>query len=448
MMKKARTELLAGLVIFILTCSIFILSHNRQIADSKYSMLVSESLLHHGTFALDRYGFEDFGKQNAGGWGGIYQLELANGHVYYYLPPGSSMLSVPWVAVMNAFGISAANADGAYNLRGERIIQASLAAILMAAFASLVFFASRLLLPLSWSALIAFSVALGTQVLSTASRGLWSDTWGILLVGFVAYILLAHACGRRQIRPMFLATLVAWSYFVRPTNSLAVVAVTGYIFFFCRPLFIRYLAVGIAWLIAFIAYSWFHFGHALPSYFLASRLDFHLFWIALAGNLISPSRGLLIFVPVIIFVIYLLVSYAPELPSRRLAILALAVIVAHLVAVSGYAHWWAGHCFGPRFTAGLVPWFALLGILAIRARLAWVEQHEPHGHSLRWNAEIVFGAVLLLISVGINARGAMNGATAAWNQKPVNVDHHPARAWEWRQPQFVAKADENNGRQP
>jgi hypothetical protein len=62
---KPKTDLFAGLVIFIITCSIFILSHNRQIADSKYSMLVSESLLHHGTFTLDRYGFEDFGKQNA-----------------------------------------------------------------------------------------------------------------------------------------------------------------------------------------------------------------------------------------------------------------------------------------------------------------------------------------------------------------------------------------------
>src|SRR5438876_2206025 len=330
---KAKTDLLAGLVIFILTCSIFILSHNRQIADSKYSMLVSESLLHHGTFALDRYGFEDFGKQNAGGWGGIYQLELANGHVYYYLPPGSSILSLPWVAVMNAFGISASNADGAYNLRGERIIQASLAAILMAAFACAVFFTSRLLLPLGWSALIAFSVALGTQVLSTASRGLWSDTWGILLVGFVVYMLLAHEGGRHQIRPMLLATLLAWSYFVRPTNSLAVVAVTVYIFVSCRPSFIRYMVVGLAWLIAFIAYSWFHFGHALPSYFLASRLDFHLFWIALAGNLISPSRGVLISVLVIIFVIFLLVRYAPELPSRRLAIISLAIIVAHLIVV-------------------------------------------------------------------------------------------------------------------
>jgi hypothetical protein len=438
MKTKPKTDLFAGLVIFILTCSIFVLSHNHQVNDSKYSMLVSESVLHHGTFTLDRYVFPDYGKLNGAGWGGIYHLEEVDGHVYYYFPPGSSILSLPWVAVMNAFGISASNVDGTHNLRSETIIQASLAAILMAAFACLVFFSSRLLLPLSWSVLIAFGTAFGTQVLSTASRGLWSDTWGILLVGFVVYILLAHECGRRQIRPMLLATLLAWSYFVRPTNSLAVVAVTAYIFLFCRSLFIRYIAVGIAWLIGFITYSWFHFGHALPSYFLASRLDFHSFWIALPGNLVSPSRGLLVFVPVIIFAVYLLARYRKELPSSRLATLCLFIVVAHLIIVSGFSPWWGGHCFGPRYTASLVPWFALLGILAIKARVSWREKHEPARYSRRWKTEIAFGATLLLISVGINARGAMNGATALWNQKPVNVDEHPERVWDWKHPQFLA----------
>jgi hypothetical protein len=435
---KIRTELIAGSLVFIVTFVVFILSHNRQIADSRYSMLVSEGLLHHRTFTLDAYVFPDSGNQNAPGWRGIYQLESKDGHVYYYLPPGSSILSLPWVALMNAVGISAANADGTYNPRGERIIQATLAAMLMATFACLVFYSSRLMLPLKWSLLIAFGAALGTQVLSSASRGLWSDTWGILLIGCVVYLILGHESVQRRIYPELLATLLAWSYVVRPTNSLAVIAVTAYVIVFCRAQFVRYFVVGLAWLAAFVGYSWYHFGHALPSYFLASRLDFHSFWIALAGNLISPSRGLLVFVPVIIFVVYLLARYANYLPFRRLAILSLAIIVAHVTVVSGFPHWWAGHSFGPRFTTGLVPWFALLAILAIKARLAWREKYESGRSSRLWKTEIAFGAVLLLISVGINARGAMNGATARWNQIPVNVDEHPERVWDWRHPQFLA----------
>ena len=44
-----------------------------------------------------------------------YQLELVNGRLYYHLPPGTSILSIPFVAVMNAFGVSAANPDRTHN---------------------------------------------------------------------------------------------------------------------------------------------------------------------------------------------------------------------------------------------------------------------------------------------------------------------------------------------
>lgn len=437
---KAKSDLVAGVVIFVITCSIFLVSRVRQIADSKYSMLVSESLLHHGSFALDHYvipGLDPAG-QIAPGFGGIYQLAWIDGRLYYYFPPGSSVLSVPYVAVMNAFGISAANADGTYNPRGERRIQASLAALLMAALACLIFFISRLLLPLGWSMLIAFSCALGTQIWSTASRALWSDTWGILLLGFVVWILLAQESGKHRIRPMLLASLLAWSYFVRPTNSLPIMAVTVYIFIFHRSLFIRYAATGIAWLAGFIAYSWYHFDELLPSYYQANRLNFDSFWIALAANLISPSRGLLVFVPVIFFVAYLLIRYAKALTAPKLVVLCLSIIVSHLIVVSGFPHWWADHCYGPRFTTGVIPWLMLLSILAVKARLTWHEKQVMKGSSFGLKAELILGGILLACSVAINMRGATSGRTSLWNLRPVDIDERPERVWDWAHPQFLA----------
>lgn len=82
---KAKSELIAGLMIFIVTCTVFLVSHVRQVADSRYSMLVSESLLHHGSFSLDHYVIPGLvpEQQIAPGFGGIYQLELVGGHVYY-----------------------------------------------------------------------------------------------------------------------------------------------------------------------------------------------------------------------------------------------------------------------------------------------------------------------------------------------------------------------------
>jgi len=436
---KGTRDRVAGSAVFILTLAVFLACHVRQVADSRYSILLSERLLHHGSFALDPRAFAGIAGQSGAGWHGIYQLELVEGRVYYYFPPGSSILSLPYVALMNAAGISATHVDGTYDLRGEKLVQASLAAVLMAAFSSLVFFSSRLLLSPGWSLSIALGVAFGTQVLSTTSRGLWSDTWAIVLLGLVVYLLLATAeSGRVRPPVVALATLVAWGYFVRPTNSVAVVAVTAWVILFHRSVLVRYLLAGGAWLVAFVFYSWSQFGQLLPHYYLADRLDFRSFWWALLGNLVSPSRGLLTFVPIALFVVYLAVRYASDLPSPRLAALCAFVMVAHLIVASGFSPWWGGHCYGPRFTAGLVPWLVLLTIQAIAARLSW-RAHEQVGRSWRWRIEIAVGSALLLTSVAINARGAADSATARWNITPVNVDEHPERLWDWQHPQFLAR---------
>jgi hypothetical protein len=193
------------------------------------------------------------------------------------------------------------------------------------------------------------------------------------------------------------------------------------------------------WLAAFVAYSWYHFGQVLPNYYLASRLDFHRFWTSLAANLISPSRGLLVFVPVIIFVGYLLIRYAKALVSTRLMVLSLTIITAHLIIISAFPQWWAGHSFGPRFTTGLVPWFALLSILAVKARLVWHEKQIPKRPPTHFKVEMVLGAILLACSVAINLRGATDGRTALWNMKPIDVDEKPERVWDWSDPQFLRR---------
>jgi hypothetical protein len=207
---------------------------------------------------------------------------------------------------------------------------------------------------------------------------------------------------------------------------------------FYRKLFLWYAATGLFWLGGFIFYSWFHFAQLLPNYYQPSRLTFDTFWVALAGNLFSPSRGLFIFVPVLIFVAYLLVSYWSEVSSYRLAVLALAICVGHLIIISGFPHWWGGFSFGPRFTTGLVPWFVLLGILGVRARLSWYSKHQLAFSLPRRRIESAVGIMLLSFSVLIHARGATSLATWLWNSQPVSIDERPERLWDWRHPQFLA----------
>ena len=419
---------LASALTFVLALAVFLLSHVHQIADSAYSMMVSESLIHHRTFALDHYSLPR----------PDYRLEESRGHVYYHLPPGTPVLSVPYVAIMNTLGVSAANPDGTYNPRGEMIIETSLAALLMASLAVVFLITARLLMPLRWSIAITLGGVLGTQVYSTASRALWSDTWGLLIMGVVVLALLAREAGRWYLHPLILASLLAFAYFVRPTAAVPIIAITIYLAIFHRRMLATYVLAGAAWLALFVAYSWFNFGKALPSYYLPSRLKTETFWEALAGNLISPSRGLLVYVPTLLFVGFLIARYFGHIRYRRLVWLALSIIAVHLVVISSFPHWWGGHSFGPRFTTGLVPWLVLLAILGVDAMLR-AEAQSKHRLTVPRVLQRVCASCLLLLSLFIHTVGATQHATWLWNTRPLPIDERPERLWDWRQPQFLAK---------
>jgi hypothetical protein len=434
------THLIGGLI-FSLSLFIFLASPVHQVTESEYSLLVSQSLLEYRSFKLDQYSIprlEAVRREDYAENGDITQLEWSHNHIYYFFPPGSSVLSVPFVALLRMIGLSVTNADGSLNRDHETQVQVILAAFLMAVLSVVFFYTAQILLPLRWSVLVALSGALGTQIWSTASRALWTDTWGIFLLGLVVYMLLAQEVGRARICPVGLASLLAWTYFVRPTNAVHIIAITVYLAVYYRHLLVRYIITGALWLVLFVTYSWYNFGNLLPSYYAATRLKFEVFFVAFAGNLISPARGLLVYVPVLLFVAYLLLRYWNQVKSRRLVALSCAIVLGHLVAISGFTHWWGGHGFGPRFSTGLVPWFVLLAVLGIKAMLASQEKQSMRLSSIGRLAQAASGAVLLSASVFINARGAMSPDTWTWNTWPSSIDAQPQRLWNWRNPQFLA----------
>ena len=180
----------------------------------------------------------------------------------------------------------------------------------------------------------------------------------------------------------------------------------------------------------------------LPNYyFVYQHFGSTPAWLALLGNLLSPSRGLLVFVPVLFFVGYLLLRYWATLPMRRLVVLSLVVICVHLIVVSLHSPWYGGHCYGPRYSTGIVPWFYLLAVAGLQARRQSANEQTSRRQSIRRQLEASVGVLLLLLSVTINALGATSHATWLWNSRPVNVDQQPDRVWDWKHPQFLAPWD-------
>jgi len=419
-------EAVAVAVVFAACLAIFLTAPVKQAgADSRYSMLLSENLLRHRQFALERYGLPI----------SDYRLINVDGHRYYAFPPGTSVLSLPYVGLMHLRGRSVVHADGTYDLDLEAAREMHLSALLMAAFAVVVFATSRLLLPTGWSLAVAFTTAFGTQVLSTMSRAMWSDTWGVLLVGLAAFLLLRSAVRGRDVNVLLLATIESWAYVVRPTNFLLMLGSAAYLLLTRPRALWRFALVIAAWLAPFLALSWHQYGQLLPPYFRGGRLLFDNVPAALLGNLVSPSRGLLTCVPLTLAVALMLLRYRRTIRFRLVAGLGAFIIAGHMVVVAGFPHWWGGHCFGARLTASLVPWIAVLAILAIDAFRGERAQGRPEaGRAL----VMTTAGVLTALSVAINVAGAYSHAPAAWNVTPVNIDQAPQRLWSVRDAQALA----------
>jgi hypothetical protein len=439
------------LVVSAAAAGLFWFSPVRHMSDSRYSLLLGTHLLRHGTLTLDRY-FEEAPASTTGPVVKVtrvaakgelsgpvslpqYQIERVNGRLYYVYPHAGSLLALPYVALLRAFGISVIDAEGGYRPATEQRLQAGLAAILMGLTTGVFYLTAREMLPVGPSAVLALLGALGTQVWSTASRVLWSDTWGVTLLAVVVWLLVAARVRNRRLDPYLLGSLLAWAYFVRPTNSVHAVVVWGYVAVAHRPLFARVSATGALWGLAFVGYSFATFGAPLPSYFQPRHLTGGDTAEAVLANLASPSRGLLFYVPVVPLALVLLWRYRRFVRERRLALLGVAGIATQFVPVALFPIWWGGYSYGPRLLTGLVPWALLVGVLAVRARV----DAAAEGVAARSRRRLGTIAVALVCawSVLVNGRGAWSAETGRWNVDPVDVDAVPSRVWDWRDPQFL-----------
>jgi hypothetical protein len=428
-LRKSPFDLCIALSLFVATFTIFLLSPVRSLGETQFTMMLGHSVLHRGTFALDRRELrlpdqlEMIGNTSKVK---VLPLEVVNGRFYKYAPPGSAVLSVPFLLIAGTFGLTPVDANGYYDLVRELRLASLLAALLMAGFTAVSYLFSRLLLSAIASVAVALVASLGTQVWSTASRVVEPDTWTVLLLMLALYLLAARELGTARLRPILLATILSWCYFVHPTTSISIIAITAYLWLYHRAHFLRFVLTGVAWALVLAAYSWRNFHQVLPNYFQANRLGFETFWEALPGNIISPARGLLIYVPVLVVVGAMLIYYRRSLPLNRLVVTGVVVVVVHLLVISGFSHWWAGHSYGPRYWTSVIPWFVLFSVSAIKAM------------TRRASIPAAALVVLSLCGIVIHARGAVAEETRLWNAKPYDIDLRAGRIWNWRYPQFLA----------
>jgi hypothetical protein len=416
---------LIGFVLFSSVACVFYICPVHYISDSGFSLLMDEALIHKWTpnmidYQVPRGHGDDFVND-----GYLWQIKIIKGRLVYVYPWGSSLLSLPAVALFNTAGFRVAphhKYDGEKETRMQAIIATGLCAITI----WVVYEAAGYFLPLQWSLVIALGAAFGTPIWSSASRSLWAQTWAVLLTTILIWILLSGS-----VRPFLLATVLAWSCLVRPQVIPQVAAITGYVLVrYDRRFFCRYVAAGLCWAIPICAVMWVFTGGFFSATYSSGMLDFpHDFWGRLYGVLLSPSRGFIVFSPVVVVPACLTIWYWKTLPERRLAILAFVIISMHLALLSSFGCWWGGGSYGPRLMLEAVPWCVLLAILGVGSLV------QDHSLSLAPRLmTISIAALALAVSIATNAPGALEQNSIGWRR--FDPDHLEV-LWDWHDPQFL-----------
>jgi hypothetical protein len=406
----ARREALAASLLFLGIFLVYERSPITTSVDSYYAVPIARSIVHDGDTDLEEI-------RASGDPDAVFGLVEVDGHLRSYFPIGAPLLAAPLVALHDAvFGVERA-----------RDAEKRAASFLTALAAVVVFAIARRQLALPGAAGLALVFALCTPAWSTASRGLWSHGPGMLLVAGAWWLLLEATPRSAALAGLALGL----AYATRPTHALSIAAFGTVVLATRRAVLWPFAGALALALGAFVAWSHAVYGDWLPPYY-QSRLMRHgggAFADALAGLLVSPSRGLLIYSP-----IFLLLPLGVFLAIRRrrfgaFEAAALAILVAHTAVCATFPHWWGGSSYGPRLFTDVMPHATLL----LAPVLAWIAA----GRGAARVAVAGLFATLAAASFAIHLRGATSREVWTWHSDPVPIRARWERIWDWSDPQFL-----------
>jgi Dolichyl-phosphate-mannose-protein mannosyltransferase len=409
--------------LFVLIVSVHALSEIKVPGDSAWVLHTAQSILSEGNTDLTEYGLVE-GVDNQ------YTLVWVDGKPYNMFPLGPALWALPALAL----------ADGGMRVFSgrsyETVLQVQAATDMQELVASLAVATAALLL---WSLLRALGLnrrralilvlffAFGTSAWSVASRALWPHGPSLVWLGTV---LLCLVLAERRPGLLWLAgAALALAFVTRPTNALSVIGLTIYaVWRFRRQAWGLVVAGGIG-AVLFAGHNLAVYGALLPPYFQPDRLTGSSTVLeALAGNLVSPGRGLLVYTPVLFFGFWGWKQWQRDDQWRPLVNALALIIIAHWIAISRFPHWWGGWCYGPRFFSDLLIYFMIMLVPVVRA----LEFRTRAGRmrTVAFAMTMVAGGVIHW--AGANATGTMQ-----WNAHPANIDQKSERVWDWKDPQFL-----------
>ena len=292
-------------------------------------------------------------------------------------------LYLPAVAWLDAHGWEQPQVDRVAELMEK------LAASILAAAASVLIYLVLRREGNRWSVPLALAFAFGTDTWMISSQALWQHGTAELLIALALLLVLSPAS---RVRICLLGAVCVLMAANRPPDALVAMAIGIFVVWRCWRSAAWLVAGAVIPLAALLYYNLGFIGLLAGGYGLVRPPQnfFEHDWSGLAGLLLSPTRGLLVFSP---FLILVPAGLARRLrsPGSRVLAVALGVAVAAQIVLYAMVDWRAGVCWGPRYMTDILP------------VLAWMI--APAAPALRPFARGMF-ALAIGVSVCVQAVGA------------------------------------------
>lgn len=349
-----------------------------------------------------------------------YYLRYVRGHYMSRFPVMPAILSVPVYAIPVALGLTDGNASALGYTHTEIVgtLLSKISASLAVALSVGILYLTLLRLANQTAALgVALVYAFATSSWSVSSQGLWQSSISQPLLALTLYF---FVLGRVDSRNVVYASIpLALSVACRQPTIIFALAFFIYVARYHRTKFLAFLIFPVVLGGLLLAYNVYYFGSLAGPYSGGSKFATPQ-WDAFLGLLISPSRGLFVYSPVLAFAFVGLVSALRERRDPLLTSTAIASLVLILL-YSAWSSWHGDFSYSYRFLVDLLPGLSLF------LALTWSWMIAQRWRKNLFVASAAFSVFVQIIGSFFYPCG--------WFETPARANLHQERFWDWKDPE-------------
>lgn len=243
------------------------------------------------------------------------------------------------------------------------LVMSHLASALISAFSVVfIYLACRYVSSRKVAVLSALVFAFATNTWSFSSQQLYAHGMSELLLAAMIFLVIRNEYRNSTENIVFLGICSGLFIFNRPSDSILVLPVVGYVLWYHREKIGQYLFSGFLSGLPFLFYNVLLFHNLFGGYSkIASRLSFDMTILSnYLGLLISPNRGLFVFSPILILAVFgFWIMKDNNKPVYRFlegTVIAMAITI---MVYASFDDWQGGDTYGPRYLTCILPYLVI-----------------------------------------------------------------------------------------